>query len=157
MTPLGTEGGIHDVVSCTTCGDADRFDTRPGAVQEHMLTLLYNMNMQWSSIHSPSCSVSTVNHWIVQSLHHWLAQSSWWMESMALRYARDIPLHRSLVVYTKKNIFRFRESRMWQPSHIGRKKDATYKMCKVQLYIVSMQATGTIYLTHSWMSVQWRV
>ena len=35
MAPLGSEGGLHEMVSCTTPGVADRPDTGPGTVQEH--------------------------------------------------------------------------------------------------------------------------
>ena len=35
IRPLGSEGGLHEMVSCTTPGVADRPDTGPGTVQEH--------------------------------------------------------------------------------------------------------------------------
>ena len=35
IRPLGSKGGLHEMVSCTTPGVADRPDTGPGTVQEH--------------------------------------------------------------------------------------------------------------------------
>ena len=39
MTPLGSEGAVHEIVSWTTPGVADKPDTGPGTVQEHTLTM----------------------------------------------------------------------------------------------------------------------
>ena len=37
ITPFGTDGGLHDTVSCVTDEVADRLDTGPGTVQPCML------------------------------------------------------------------------------------------------------------------------
>ena len=56
MTPLDSEGGLHEIVSCTTPGVADRSDTGPGTVAYKMY--VYEIYNQHSS---PSCSVITVS------------------------------------------------------------------------------------------------
>ena len=35
ITPFGTEGGLHETVSCVTAVVADRLDTGPGTVQPY--------------------------------------------------------------------------------------------------------------------------
>ena len=45
MTPLGSEGGLHEMVSCTTSGVADRSDTGPGTVLfKIMYSVMYVYN-----------------------------------------------------------------------------------------------------------------
>ena len=59
MTPLGSEGGLHEMVSCTTPGVADRLDTGPGAVEDtNTENCMGHTGMEY--FHLPSCSVSTV-------------------------------------------------------------------------------------------------
>ena len=59
MTPLGSEGGLHEMVSCTAPGVADRSDTGPGTV---VYKLMHSyVCIQSTCTRSPSCSVTTVN------------------------------------------------------------------------------------------------
>ena len=54
--PLDSEGGLHEMVSCTTPGATDRSETGPGtAVHKMYVYEIYNQHS------SPSCSVITVN------------------------------------------------------------------------------------------------
>ena len=67
ITPLGLEGGFHVTVSCVTVVVADRLDTGPGTVYNHACRVVYTCSEYFMYIchlyrlHSPSCSVSTVN------------------------------------------------------------------------------------------------
>ena len=44
MTPLGSEGGLHEMVSCTASWVADRSDTGPGTVVCKMHMYVYNQH-----------------------------------------------------------------------------------------------------------------
>ena len=44
ITPFGTEGGLHETVSCLTPMVADRLDTGPGTVEPYACCVAIHIN-----------------------------------------------------------------------------------------------------------------
>ena len=67
MTPLGSEGGLHEMVSCITPRVADKLDTGPGTVQEHINTHIecnHSLTIL-QCLHSESCTATV---WSIPSI-----------------------------------------------------------------------------------------